>query len=230
MSATVAGSASGSGTANFTVSVPTGTANGDLLIAVNASDWSTLALEDVPAGFTALTTSRYDGGSNKVHIALGYRIASSEPASYTFAGGGGADSAGAILRITGHETTPTIAQVAPVALVAGSGAVSAPSINPNGTDDLLLCMACTDGASGGGAITWTAPSGMTKQIDKQSNTFTSLVVASLQSPSTPSGTKTFTPSTAHDAGGVCTVSIKSAAAGSPPFVPIYTVSAYGGFH
>lgn len=209
MTATVATVASGNGTANFTVSVPAGTTNGDLLIAVNASDWSTLASEDVPAGFTALTTSRYDGGSNKVHIALGYRIASSEPASYTFAGGGGSDSVGAILRITGHDGTPVIAQVAPSALTAGSGSVNAPSITPNASDDLLLCFACTDGANGGGTLTWTPPSGMTEEVDRQSTTFTSLTVASLQSPSTPSGTKTFTASAAHDAGGTCTISIKS---------------------
>jgi len=227
--ASVATVASGNGTGNYTVNVPASTANGDLLIAVNASDWSTLALEDVPAGFTTLTTSRYDGGTNAVHVALGYRIASSEPANYTFAGGGGSDSAGCLLRITGHQSTPTIVQVAPTAFVAGSGATVAPTITPNGTDDLLLCFAVADGANGGGTLTWTAPSGMTEHIDVQSTTFTTLTVASLQSPSSPSGTKTFTPSAAHDKGACCTISIKSAA-GTAPVVPIFPISQYGSFH
>lgn len=229
MTATVASVASNAAAVNYTVNVPAGTVNGELLIAVNASDWDTLANEGVPAGFTALTTSSYDGGTNAVHIALGYRIASSEPASYTFAGGGGADSAGALLRITGHDSTPTIAQVAAGALTAGSGAVSAPTITPNTATDLLLCFACTDGANGGGALTWTPPSGMTEHIDVQSSTFTTITVASLQNPSTPSGAKTFTASTAHDAGGVCTISIKSTGSATPA-VPIYPISSYGSFH
>lgn len=216
MSAGVATVTSNTGTGNYLVNVPASTANGDLLIAVNASDWSTLALEDVPAGFTGLTTSRYDGGTNAIHIALGYRIASSEPANYTFAGGGGSDSAGALVRITGHDSTPVIVQIAPTSFVAGSGATNAPSLNPNSTDDLLICIGVADGANGGGALTWTAPSGMTEHIDVQSSTFTSLTVASLQSPSTPSGVKTFTPSAAHDKGACCTISIKSAAGGATP--------------
>jgi len=228
VTATVATVASNAAAVNYTVNVPAGTANGDLLIAINASDWDTLANEGVPAGFTALTTSRYDGGTNTVHIALGYRIASSEPANYTFAGGGGSDSAGALLRITGHDSTPTIAQVAPNALTAGAGAVSAPTITPNAGNDLLICIACTDGASGGGALTWTPPSGMTEVVDIQSSTFTSLTVAYLQNPSTPSGAKTFTPSTNHDVGGVCTLSIKSTSTAAPA-VPAYVISASGGF-
>lgn len=236
MTATVATVATGSsGSGNYTVNVPSGTVNGDLLIAVNASDWSTLALEDVPTAFltgtggTTLSTSRFDSGTDSVHVALGARIASSEPASYTFPGGGGSDSAGAIIRITGHDSTPVIAQVAPNTLTAGSGAVNAPTITPNASNDLLICVACTDGANGGGALTWTAPSGMTEAVDVQSGTFTTLTVAYLQNPATPSGAKTFTPSAAHDKGGVCTISIKSTGSAAPA-VPLYTIGSYGSFH
>jgi len=230
VTATVAAASAGTGASGtYTVTIPTGTANGDLLIAVNTSDSSTLAASPIPTGFTALSTASYDGGANSIHVAIGYRIASSEPASYTFTVGTGSDNAGCLLRVTGHDTTPTIAQVAPSAFAA-AGAVVAPSIVPNTATDLLICFACSDGANGTGTVTWTPPSGMTEQVDTQSATFTSLTVASLQNPSNPSGTKTFTSSPGNDHGGACTISIKSAAAGGTPAVPVYQTSQYGSFH
>lgn len=229
MTPTVASAAQNAGSSNFTVSVPSGTVNGDLLIAVNASDFSTLAASPVPAGFTALATSSYDGGSNSIHVAIGYRIASSEPANYTFTVGSSSDNAAALLRITGHDSTPTIVQVAPTAFSAAA-AVIAPTITPNGATDLLVCFASSDGANGTGTVSWTPPSGMTEHADAQSATFTSVTAASLQNPSSPSGTKTFTSSPGNDHGGACTISIKSATAGGAAFVPIYTMSPYGSFH
>jgi hypothetical protein len=213
---TVAGVESGAGTSNFTVAVPAGTTDGELLIGVVASDWNTLANNTLPlASWTALPTSDYDGGTNQVHVGLFYRVASSEPANYTVTIGGGADTVGAILRVTDADPTPVIAEVAPNTFTAGAGATTAPSVAPNGANDLLLTFHVSDGASGGGTLTWTPPSGMTDHVDRQSTTWTSLQVSSLQSPSNPSGTKTATPSGAHDKGAACTISIKSSGAGVP---------------
>lgn len=213
MAATVAAATSGSGTNNYAVAVPEGTVDGDLLIAVNASDWSTLASCGVPAGFAALTTAQYDGGTNQVHIALGWRDAASEPGSHEFPGGGGADSSGALLRITGHDTTPVIVEVAPVAVTAGTGAINAPSLTPSGADDLLICIGVVDGANGGGTLTWTIDgAGLTEHVDQQSGDWTSLVVGSLSSPPSPSGARTLVTSPAnHNKGAAVAISIKSAA-------------------
>lgn len=212
----VAAVSSADGTSNYTVARPAGTADGDLLIGIVASDWNTLANNNITTGiWTDLTTSDYDGGSNQMHVALKAKIAASEPATYTVSIGGGADSAAAILRVTGHDGTPVIVQVAPTVVSAGSGAINAPSLVPSGADDLLICIGVVDGANGGGTLTWTVTgAGLTEQVDRQSNTWTSLVVGSLASPSSPSGTKTLVTSpTNHNKGAACTISIKSASGG-----------------
>lgn len=216
MTAQVVTVASGNGTGSaYSVTKPSGTVNGDLLIAAAASDWGTLAASTVPTGFTALTTSDFDGGLNAVHLALGYKIASGEGASYSFPVGASADHVAALLRIDGHDPAGVISQVAPVTISSGSGAIAAPSITTGRTDDLLLCFGVVDGAGGGsgGAIAWTVTgAGLAEQIDRQSGSWTSLGVGSLQDPSTPSGTKTLvTAPTGHGAGCAATISIKSIA-------------------
>ena len=217
----VAAVASANSTTNdVVVAVPAGTTNGDLLIAVNASDWSSFANNDVPAAFKTgtggitLGTSDYDAGTDGFHMALGARIANSEPANYTFPVGPASGNVAAILRITGHDSTPVIAQVAPS--TTGSGA-QAPSIVPNGSDDLLLTFHGAETTSGG-SRTWTPPTGMTEVVDRQEDIWTFLLVAKLQNPSNPSGIKTATPSSGIDNGVGCTISIKAAAAGGTNLV------------
>lgn len=224
MPATVDGVASANGTSNYTCNVPARTSdgtspNGDLLIGVVASDWNTLANNTLPlASWTALTTSDYDGGSNQMHIGLFARVASSEPANYTVTIGGGADSVAAIVRVKDWDQAAGIAtavkQIAPAVIAAGTGAMAAPSIVPAGSDDLLMTFYSVDGANGGGTLSWTPPSGMTEVVDRQSTTWTSLEVASLQPAANPSGTKTaVTSPTNHGKGAACTIAIKSAAGG-----------------
>lgn len=224
MVASVASVSSGNGTSNYNVTKPTGTADGDLLIGIVASDWNTLVNNNFTTGsWTALTTSDYDGGLNQMHVAISRRIAASEPADYTVGIGGGADSVAAVLRITGHDPTPVIGEVAPTVVSAGSGAINAPSIVPAGVDDLLICIGAVDGANGGGSLNWPIV-GLTEHVDRQSTTWTSLVVASLASPSNPSGTKALATSPGnHNKGAACTLTIKSAAAAGRPgaFLPFF---------
>ncbi|MGH3502323.1 MAG: hypothetical protein ACRDQA_15765, partial [Nocardioidaceae bacterium] len=132
------------------MTVPTGTTDGDLLVAVGSSDWGSFSGNGLPPGFTALTVSDYDGGGNSVHLALGWRVASSEPASYTFPNNN-SDNVSALLRITGAEAT--FVQVAPAAAGGGSTSFTAPSLTPSGGDDLLLCIFVCDPSSSS-ATTW----------------------------------------------------------------------------
>ncbi|HWD83313.1 MAG TPA: hypothetical protein VG497_30645 [Kribbella sp.] len=205
----VASVASGnSNSASYAVSVPVGTADGDLLIGVVASDFGTSAGNSFPAGWTALTTSTYDGGTDAFHVKLYARVASSEPATYTISHDN-SDSVAAILRITGWDSAAGIAgavkQVAPSTTGTGT---TAPSLTPFGADDLLLTFHGAESSSGG-SRTWTPPTGMTEDIDRQSTVWASLEVNHLANPATPSGTKVATPSASVDTGAACTISVKA---------------------
>lgn len=199
-------------TAGYPVSVPTGTVDNDLLIGVVASDFGTFAGNVLGTGWTALTTSTYDGGTNAFHIGLWARVASSEPASYTVSLDS-SDSVSAILRITGWDLSSGIAgavkQVAPSTTGTGT---TAPSIVPAAANDLLLTFHAAEN-SAGGARTWTPPAGMTEWVDRQSSTWTTLEVCALENPANPSGTQTATPSAAVDTGAACTLSIKAPGTG-----------------
>lgn len=180
MAATVLGVATGGtpgtnwGTA-FPVNVPAGTVDGDLLIAINVSEYSTIANSLVPAGFTRLTTSEYDGNTHGLHLSLGYRVASSEPASYTFASGSGSANVGAIFRVGSHDAAVVISQTTPAA------GRSAPPVALNGTDDLLMTFHITR-TGGSSTLTWTPPAGMTERVDLTRGNYVSLSANTLESP------------------------------------------------
>lgn len=200
----VASVASNNGnSASYTVAVPTGTANGDLLIGVVASDFGTSAGNSFPAGWTALTTSTYDPGTNLMHVKLYARVAASEPVNYTISHDS-SDSVAAILRVTGWDSASGIGSA--IGQVAPSATITAPTITPFGGQDLLLTFHGGEN-SAGGARTWTPPAGMTESVDRQSTIWQSLEVNWLASPSSPSGAQTPTPSAAIDTAGSCTLTI-----------------------
>jgi hypothetical protein len=200
------------GASTGVVTKPTGTVDGNLLIACLTSDGSIVG---VPSGFTPLTTSDYSG---TINIRWGYRVASSEGASYTFTGNG--DCNGFVLRVVGHDPTVTITQVAGVAVASGGGNAGAPGLTPAGSDDLLICVASHDGdavAEPTDDLNWTPPSTMTEHEDRHSGGWTCSSIASEQLASgAATGTRIFDPaSTNHRAGGAATIAIKAGAAGPP---------------
>lgn len=205
----MAGAESGIGSGQYQVNVPAGTQDGDLLICAKASDWGTLANNQVPTEFTPLTVSPYDGGENNVHIALGYRVASTEPASYNFQANSGADSVGAIIRVTGADTSTAIREVA-----AQSG-LTAPSIVPATPEDLLLTFHVAV-VNSGGERTWEPPPGMTEIVDRQSDVWCCMMAAGLEGPTSPSGGKTATISAGVDKSGSSTISIAPLPDEEPP--------------
>src|SRR6478735_6813500 len=212
---TVIGATTATGTATFNVAKPAGITAGMLLIAVRSSDWDTSANQPLPTGFTKLNTASYDGGTNQMHLQIGWKIATgSEPANYSFTVGASSDCVGAILAIDGMDGTPVIVEGTPIAHT--SSTYNAPSVTPNGTDDLLICALTTENGNNATAITLSAPSGMTQQTFAQSGgSWTAMNVSTLASPSNPTGVKTFgeTGTTTHGAG--VTISIKSAAPVDP---------------
>lgn len=200
-----------SNSAGYPVNVPPGTVNGDLLIGAVASDFGTFAGNAFGTGWTELTTSEYNGGTNAFHVGLWARVASSEPASYTVSHDS-SDSVAAILRITGWDSASGISGIVQVAPSTTGTGTTAPSAVPGGTDSLLLTFHGAE-TSAGGARTWTPPSGMTELVDRQSTTWTTLEVNRLSGPSNPSGTKVATPSASVDTGAACTLIINAPSSG-----------------
>jgi hypothetical protein len=168
--------------------VPAGVQNGDLLLAFCVS---TVAAWTPPAGWTAHPNSA--GGV----APLFQRIASSEPANYTFGASGSGNNMTTIVAI--KDVAPsTPAEVAGNSGVVGSGNIVLPTITTSGANRLLLQMVCR--AGGGG--TFTPPGTATERYDAvvAPTTFTSAggdeVVGS-----GATGTRTWVPSSSGTAIG-----------------------------
>lgn len=82
--------ASGSGTGNLTVDVPSGVQNGDQLVwVVDCSTSNTYPTVTLPGGWTQQTSFSYSHGGYLMRIVIGTRTASSEPTNYTVTISGG---------------------------------------------------------------------------------------------------------------------------------------------
>src|SRR5689334_5397947 len=101
------------------VTKPTGTADGDLLIAIGVSNAVSLT---APAGWTTPAWS-FDGS-----LPFFWKIASSEPASWTFPNSGSSNAGVAVYCFSGVDTSNPF-NVTP-SVGGGGGAFSLPSISP----------------------------------------------------------------------------------------------------
>lgn len=107
----------------ITTNVPVGVANGDLLVWITSQ--TTANLIAVNAGWT----ERQNGVSGASSLQVWYRVASSEPASYTTAARSAARAWGVMLAFSGvNATTPW--DVTESAMVAGTTAVACPAVTP----------------------------------------------------------------------------------------------------
>lgn len=100
----------GSTNTTLTINVPANVVNGDLMIAVlhcNAAlNPNSLT---APSGWTQIASNFSENGNFAVHSWIGWRIASSEPASYQWTiGSDGRDDHGWIFRVTGHDAVSPI--------------------------------------------------------------------------------------------------------------------------
>jgi hypothetical protein len=168
MTATVQATATGAvagGTA--TVTKPTGTVSGDLLVAVQYLDidGGTFTNMNAPAGWTELSRSDGVGSTSGGYGKVWYKIAGgSEAASYAFTGTGAATNYVTVHRINGHNASTPFSGV-PVwswktLLAVGSPPFSllGPAVN-FGASGLLFQSWMYQNISTGATIT--APSGMT---------------------------------------------------------------------
>lgn len=179
---------------SLSCSKPTGTLGGDLLLAFQAADAGVFADMTTPTGgstWTLLGQQVWNGGDPGTKV--WWKIAGgSEPSSYGFAQGSGADGVVVVAAVEGAaSTTPVFAS----SNGAGSTTIPTPSVTPDGVSDLELRWACSKSV-GGGLVSYTPPATYTEQADLQSGTFTSGALASkLLSGGGATGVQNFTIST-----------------------------------
>lgn len=121
---------SGANSADPVVDKPTGTVDGDLLIAVGCCSVSDTIT--APAGWTQLAASQ------AAYSKAWWKIASGEPANYTWLVSGAlAASVVSIDRWTGHDPTTPIDVASGTTTVGGSLDIVIPSVSPSGSDNAL---------------------------------------------------------------------------------------------
>lgn len=140
------------------LSKPTGTVEGDVLVAFITVNWTSTPTITPPSGWTQVGTWGASGASS-THAGVWYKVAgASEPTSYTWTiSTTMTDSGSAIVRYT--PTAPTTPPGIIDAAAAGSTATPAvaPSVTTTGTGDTLIALftASTAGST---------PTGMTARV------------------------------------------------------------------
>lgn len=206
-----------SATTALSCAMPTGTVQGDVMVAAVSSDWGTYAAVTAPGGWTLRTGQ--DGGTDNIHCKVFTKTAgASEAGPYAFAQAASSDGVAAIVTLRGVDESTAVGLYGSTLTVTTSSTRTAPTLTGATAGAVLVCGAMTDGSAG--ATTWTPPSGMTEQVDVQSATFTTESFATLLSPGSPTGTKDFVcTGTPTAAGGIqwSAVFNASGAADAPPW-------------
>lgn len=152
--------AAGAGTSaagtSLVIPVPTGVQNGDVMLAAIAVRGGSGVTNMAIAGWTNLFTTNQ---STNVQLSVFFKVASSEPTSYTATWMGSFNAAGGIYAASGAQTgTPLSGNQANAASVN----VIAPSISPSGPALLIFVGGMSAGA------TFTPPPTMLERLDVKS--------------------------------------------------------------
>lgn len=188
---------------SVTISVPTGTADGDLMLAfITSSDTGAAP----GTGWTSVGTTNPRAGED---FAVFRRIASSEPASYTWSWGAGGGE-GAILTYRGVDTTTPIdvAFAAGTAETSGS-TVTAPTVTTVTNNAMLIC-SYTNRAN----QTFSQPTGMTERLDQYGSPYALAVDEELRATAGATGTRASTTSGTISFARAVSFGIRPAATGS----------------
>lgn len=140
--------AAGSTTAVLTK--PSGVVDGDLLITVLAYLSSGSSAPAVLSGWTALSNAQGGSGGSDIKMDTFYKIASSEPSSYTWTFGASTQHCGVVIRINGQDSAGYIdASETGGGNVGGGTSLSFGSgVTPSRSNDLLLqCWATTNSST-----------------------------------------------------------------------------------
>lgn len=170
----VRSSASGT-TGSFTVTRPSGTSNGKLMLAFHSEDVGILSDLTLTGGTTWNPLTSISSGTDTIQTKVWWKFAGgSEPTNYTFGQNSGADGIAAVVCINNADTTatPVFASVAN----SNTDTHATPATSPAGPNDLEFRWAA---ASWGdySPYTWSAPTGYTEYADRQSNVYTTGTLA-----------------------------------------------------
>jgi hypothetical protein len=127
--------ANNSGTSTWTVTKPAWVADGDMLILFATTD-STHTITTAPSGFTQIE-STIGTGSDDSSLTIWWKIASSEPSTWSIVFGGSESGATGLLGYTGHSGT------APESVAgdrASGTAQAAPAINPSVDNAMVVAI------------------------------------------------------------------------------------------
>jgi hypothetical protein len=231
--------------ANLTVPVPAATINGDVMIASismrpcsgtdNAACTTTLG---VPAGWTLVNSFNQQTGGSTGGFGLRFfvyqRVASGEPASYTWVIGGApvnAGGVGGIVSFSGVDNaSPIVVQAGNI--TASANTVVAPSVNTGAVAGTMLVSSHVSDSAG----TFTPPGGMTEAADVASVTTPNDVGIALEmnyeafagSGATGTRTATLANPPAADAGAAHLLALRPLAAAVPGGFNAYETSTAAG--
>ncbi len=176
-----------------TVTKPTGTASGDLLIAFAGSGLSTARKFSTPSGWTLQAEDVTGGtvGGSIQNIQLFYKVAGgSEPSTYDFTPATtNLKGCVAICRVSGAEDPATTALVHVFDREGAAGSCSSPSVTPTDADSLVIRNLINVRRSSTGTVTF--PSS-TEQLDAKSNSLCRVAVGSFTNGASSTGTETVT--------------------------------------
>jgi hypothetical protein len=183
----VSGTQASGASTSLSCTTPSGAQVDDILIAFHSNDFGTYSGMSANAAFTLM--GGFDGGASGVHSRCYSRVIDgSEASSYSFTNS------------TSSETVVFMSLYRSVTLVnntatfgsdpTGNTSWDAPSLSPATSDGDLICY--IGYGSDNVSNTFTPPSGMTERGDLSSSVWISCTYATLSSPGTPTGIRTFT--------------------------------------
>lgn len=174
---------------NLTVTKPSGTADGDLLVAITYADPDG-SIVTPPSGWSSVGTYTAAAGRGAVYT----RTAASEPSSWTFTGNSASANIAAVLRVTG---TSAQVSVTPTWAASSSSSTShaAPTVTPPHDGNVLITAVA---GIFGVATSFTPPSGQTERADLQHAALWAAMEVSTEtySGTSATGTRTATSSAA----------------------------------
>ncbi len=187
-------SATGQSSANtsLAVNVPAGVQDGDFLVLFVVADTAGAAI-NLPPGWTALPSSPLNLG---VQAACAYRIASSEPPSYTVTFSGSSAGTGAVIAAY-FDTVSLGLDTSGGNTFATSTTHTLTGISSAIANEMLVCCFASDAGT-----SYTPPAGMTERVDFQPSTSLTLMLCdALQASAGASGDKSAVAAASDDGAG-----------------------------
>lgn len=143
MAASYRSKSTGNATGTLVLSKPSGTVDGDVMVAVVRLGYPSETFSAVPSGWTQLYNSTVGGYRQGVW----YKVAASEGASYSWTGSGGSYVAGYIATFTGNATSSPISNFTSATDSTLNTAAVTPSIVPSNSGLALAVFSQSTGNS-----------------------------------------------------------------------------------